>query len=104
MIGLHGRNAPVMGVERHERGESFTNLLDFESCCQAFAERSREIRHKACDGFATARYSVLHESRQIFTARCLCVLPTEEELRRELERERRLLEMQHAPEEEPEEE
>jgi predicted nuclease of restriction endonuclease-like (RecB) superfamily len=52
---------------------------------------------------AIARYSVLHESRQIFAARYLQVLPTEEELRRELERERRLLEMQHGPEEEPEE-
>lgn len=39
-----------------------------------------------------ARYSVLRESQQIFAARYLQVLPTEEELRRELERERRLLE------------
>jgi predicted nuclease of restriction endonuclease-like (RecB) superfamily len=42
---------------------------------------------------AMARYSVLHESRQLFAARYLPYLPTEEELRRELERERRLIEM-----------
>jgi len=45
---------------------------------------------------AIARYSVLHESRQIFAARYLKYLPTEEELRHELERERSLLEMRAA--------
>lgn len=45
---------------------------------------------------AIARYSVLTEGRQIFAAKYLKVLPTEEELRRELERERRLLEL-HRP-------
>lgn len=53
---------------------------------------------------AVARYSVLNESKQIFAARYLQVLPTEEELRRELERERHLLEMESGPEETPEEE
>lgn len=48
---------------------------------------------------AIARYSVLHESQQIFAARYLQVLPTEEDLRRELERERCLLEMQRGSEE-----
>jgi len=41
---------------------------------------------------AIARYSVLSENRQIFAAKYVQVLPTEDELRRELERERRLLE------------
>jgi hypothetical protein len=49
---------------------------------------------------AIARYSVLSESKQIFAARYVQVLPTEEELRRELERERRLLELRRGPEEE----
>lgn len=40
-----------------------------------------------------ARYSVLSENRQIFAAKYVQVLPTEEELRRELERERRLAEL-----------
>ncbi|MBW2703951.1 MAG: DUF1016 family protein [Deltaproteobacteria bacterium] len=52
---------------------------------------------------AIARYSVLHESRQIFSARYLQVLPTEEDLRRELERERCQLDMRHDYEEESEE-
>lgn len=34
------------------------------------------------------RYSVLHNSRQLFAAKYMLVLPSEEELRRELERER----------------
>jgi predicted nuclease of restriction endonuclease-like (RecB) superfamily len=42
---------------------------------------------------AIARYSVLNENRQIFAAKYVHVLPTEDELRRELERERRLVEL-----------
>jgi len=38
------------------------------------------------------RYSVLHESQQLFATRYRLVLPSEEELRRELQRERALLE------------
>lgn len=38
------------------------------------------------------RYSVLHESRQIFASKYMLYLPTEEQLRLELERERRLIE------------
>jgi hypothetical protein len=34
------------------------------------------------------RYSVLHENEQIFVSRYKLVLPSEEELRKELERER----------------
>jgi predicted nuclease of restriction endonuclease-like (RecB) superfamily len=42
---------------------------------------------------AVARYSVLNRSKHLFAARYIHYLPTEEELRRELERERRLVEM-----------
>ena len=38
------------------------------------------------------RYSVLHESRQIFASKYMLYLPTEEQLTRELERERQLIE------------
>ena len=48
---------------------------------------------------AVAKYSVLSESRQIFAAKYLKYLPTEEELQRELQRERRLIEARHAAEE-----
>ena len=41
---------------------------------------------------AIAKYSVLSENKQIFAAKYVKVLPTEAELRHELERERRLLE------------
>lgn len=41
---------------------------------------------------AVARYSVLNESKQIFAAKYVKVLPSEAELRREIERERRLFE------------
>jgi len=41
---------------------------------------------------AVAKYSVLNESKQIFAARYLKYLPSEEELRRELLRERHLIE------------
>lgn len=41
---------------------------------------------------AIARYSVLKESKQIFASKYMLYLPTEEELRRELERERKLIE------------
>ena len=39
------------------------------------------------------RYSVLHESRQIFASKYMLYLPTEEQLKLELERERRLIEV-----------
>ena len=41
---------------------------------------------------AVAKYSVLHESKQIFASKYLKFLPTEEELRIEIEKERRLIE------------
>lgn len=41
---------------------------------------------------AIARYSVLNNSKQLFASKYMLYLPTEEELRRELERERRLIE------------
>ena len=50
---------------------------------------------------AVAKYSVLAEGRQIFAAKYLKVLPTEEELRLELQRERRLLEMRRSVAGEP---
>ncbi len=42
---------------------------------------------------AIAKYSVLTEGRQIFAAKYVKVLPTEEEFQRELQRERRLIDM-----------
>ncbi|MDZ4854234.1 MAG: PDDEXK nuclease domain-containing protein [Nitrospirota bacterium] len=48
---------------------------------------------------AIARYSILSESKKIFAARYVKYLPTEEELKREIERERRLIEARHADEE-----
>lgn len=44
---------------------------------------------------AIARYSVLREGRQIFAARYMKVLPSEEQLAREVERERRLIDARH---------
>ena len=41
---------------------------------------------------AVVRYSVLHESEKIFASKYRLVLPTEEDLRAEIERERRLIE------------
>ena len=43
-------------------------------------------------GEAVARYSVLKESRQIFASKYLKFLPSEEELRKEIEKERKLIE------------
>lgn len=41
---------------------------------------------------AVARYSVLNEGKQIFASRYLQFLPTEEQLKLEIERERKLIE------------
>jgi predicted nuclease of restriction endonuclease-like (RecB) superfamily len=43
---------------------------------------------------SVARYSVLHESEQLFASKYRLVLPSEEELRRELERDRQALDAQ----------
>jgi predicted nuclease of restriction endonuclease-like (RecB) superfamily len=45
-----------------------------------------------------ARYSVLNESKRLFASKYMVYLPTEEELARELERERRLIEEKRAAE------
>jgi hypothetical protein len=45
---------------------------------------------------AIAKYSVLSETRQIFAAKYVKVLPTERELSREIERERRLVDARHS--------
>ncbi len=37
---------------------------------------------------SVARYSVLHDSEQLFASKYRLILPSEEELRREIERER----------------
>lgn len=50
---------------------------------------------------AVARYSVLSEGRQIFAARYMKVLPTEAQLARELERERRLIDARRADDQRP---
>ena len=47
---------------------------------------------------AVAKYSVLNEGSQIFAAKYVKVLPTERELTREIERERRLIDARHAGE------
>jgi predicted nuclease of restriction endonuclease-like (RecB) superfamily len=47
---------------------------------------------------AIAKYSVLSENRQIFAAKYVQVLPTERELTKEIERERRLIDARHAEE------
>ena len=44
-------------------------------------------------GEAVAKYSILNESRQVFASKYLPNLPTEEELRLEIEKERRLIEI-----------
>jgi hypothetical protein len=41
---------------------------------------------------AIARYSVLHESKQLFASKYMLYLPTEEELQHELMRERKMIE------------
>ena len=46
---------------------------------------------------AIAKYSVLEEGRQIFAARYVQYLPTESELTREMERQRRLIEASRGP-------
>ncbi len=45
-----------------------------------------------------AKYSMLRESMQLFAAKYLTYLPTEEELRREIQRERRLIEARRSGE------
>lgn len=47
-----------------------------------------------------AKYSVLHDSDQIFAAKYMIYMPTEEELRREIEQQKRFFMEQHEKEEE----
>ena len=47
---------------------------------------------------SVVRYSVLHESEQLFASKYRLVLPSEEELRRELDRERAAIDQRRARE------
>ena len=42
-----------------------------------------------------ARYSVLHDTDQLFAAKYMTYMPTEEELRREIERQKEFFRLQH---------
>ena len=42
-----------------------------------------------------ARYSVLHDSKQLYMAKYLTYLPSEEELKKEIEAEKEVFELQH---------
>lgn len=46
-----------------------------------------------------AKYSVLHESEQLFAAKYMSFMPTEEELRREIEKQKLFFLAQHSEEE-----
>ena len=46
-----------------------------------------------------AKYSVLHESEQLFAAKYMSFMPTEEELRREIEKQKHFFLAQHGEEE-----
>ena len=46
-----------------------------------------------------AKYSVLHESEQLFAAKYMAFMPTEEELQREIEKQKRFFLSQHGNEE-----
>lgn len=50
-----------------------------------------------------AKYSVLHDSEQLFASKYMAYMPTEEELRREIEHQRQFFLAQHGKEESPEE-
>lgn len=50
-----------------------------------------------------ARYFVLHESEQLFASKYMAYMPTEEELRREIEQQKQFFLAQHCKEESPEE-
>ena len=45
---------------------------------------------------AIVKYSVLHESKQLFASKYLLYLPSEDELKKEIERERKMLDEQCA--------
>ena len=44
-----------------------------------------------------ARYSVLHDSDQLFASKYMLYMPTEEELRKEIERQKEFFRLQHTP-------
>jgi len=78
------------------------DIGQMDSYVRMFDEQYRVKGDKAAIGLilcsqkndAVARYSVLNESKQLFAAQYQMHLPSEEELRKELQRQRRLLEEQ----------
>ena len=72
----------TLAVEHSDRIRGFSPRLGWSHYRALCAEKNEAI----------ARYSVLSESKKIFAAKYVKVLPTEEELKREIEREQWLIE------------
>ncbi len=64
----------------------------------SFVERQMHIKTETQDFYdeSIVKYSVLNESEQIFASKYKTVLPTEEELQLELDRNRRFLEEKYS--------
>jgi hypothetical protein len=112
-------NLSELLLQKYGSGYSTTNLWYFRQFYIVYSDRvpeilhtpcgeliDQEILHKACGEFENmnghepgdkdktiVKYSVLNENKQIFASKYMMYLPTEEELVRELEREKRLIEM-----------
>lgn len=83
---------------------SHQDIGQMESYVRMFDEHARPAGDNPTIGLilcsrkneAIAKYSVLSEGRQLFAAEYVKILPTERELTREIERERRLIDARHA--------
>jgi len=76
-----------LAVEKSEVLRGFSHLLSY------MKDDNPTIGLILCSekNESIARYSVLNNSKQLFASKYMLYLPTEEELERELERERRVL-------------
>ena len=104
-------NLSVQLLKKYGRGFSTTNIRYFRQFYSVYSTRTPEIRHIGSGEFENTekhhptvglilcsdkdktivKYSILSESKQLFASKYMLYLPTEEELVRELEREKRMI-------------
>lgn len=85
----------LAGVTSHAMGSERAKLKLLQNT------RAQDSNGSGPDNEAVARYSVLYANRQLFAAKYVTCLPTEQELQRELERERRLIEARNVSRDTP---
>ena len=98
-----GRGFAFMFEQYHiktDAGDFFIDLVFYNvvlKCYVLIDLKTQKVTHLLCSETSEdiARYSVLHDSKQLFASKYLTFLPSQEELQREIEKQKAIFELQN---------